>query len=153
MNIAAECGNLLHRRRTEISILQRGDQKNSIDLGSKDPVRLCHLQLVFKISDRAKPPHNGAGVTGFCKIHSQSLERSHFHARDVFCRFPKYINTFFRRKQRRFCRIMQNSHIQVAKRHRVKSSRIDSYSHSLSPSRRRKNKCPFVLYFFSFMIR
>ncbi len=45
----------LHDGGTEVRIFQAGRQKHGVNIRFQNPVRLCHLQFIFKVCDRAEP--------------------------------------------------------------------------------------------------
>ena len=71
----------------EVRILQRGNQKRGIYFRFQNAVRLCHLQFIFKVCDRAESADDRMRLAFLRKINSEPAERTDFDIWNVLGRF------------------------------------------------------------------
>ena len=78
MNVAAKSSYFFYYRGAEVRILQRGNQKRGIYFRFQNAVRLCHLQFIFKVCDRAESADDRMRLAFLRKINSEPAERTDF---------------------------------------------------------------------------
>ena len=78
MNVAAKSSYFFYYRGAEVRILQRGNQKRGIYFLFQNAVRLCHLQFIFKVCDRAESADDRMRLAFLRKINSEPAERTDF---------------------------------------------------------------------------
>ena len=78
MNVAAKSSYFFYYRGAEVRILQRGNQKRGIYFRFQNAVRLCQLQFIFKVCDRAESADDRMRLAFLRKINSEPAERTDF---------------------------------------------------------------------------
>src|SRR5262249_45587774 len=82
-DVAAEGADLLDEaRRDELEAI-RGHQKDGLDLGVEPSVHAGHLELVFKVRDRAQPADDHVGPDRLGEVHQEGIEGPHLDALGV----------------------------------------------------------------------